>query len=186
MTAAKVAGMTAAKVARMTAPKVARMTPPQVDRRRPAPPARCAALIAIAAGLGGCGCGPDGGRAIARGGGAAATCRLDEAPTIVGADGAAVLLRWELDARPVLFSPALPDDDGYRAYRRAIRDAGAELREPIADRAPPATDRERETWRREDHNASIVFAGRAGTLRPIGCLEALMFARQHARFSQLT
>lgn len=117
---------------------------------------------------------------------AAAACRLDEPPEVVREDGAAILLRWELDDRPVLWSPALPDDAGYRAYRDAIRADGAELRVPIADRAPAADDAERERWRREDHNAAIVAEGLAGTLRPVSCLEALMFARQHARYSELT
>lgn len=117
---------------------------------------------------------------------AAATCRLDEAPVTVYDDGAAVLLRWDLADRPALWSPALPDDDGYQAFRAAIRAAGAELRAPIADRAPPADDAAREGWRREDHNAALVLDGKAGTLRPIHCLEALMFARQHARHDELT
>lgn len=105
---------------------------------------------------------------------------------MVREDGGAILWRWDLADRPALFSPALPDDAGYRAFRAAIRDAGAELRVPIADRAPPADDAERALWRREDHNAALVYEGRAGTLRPIACVEALMFARQHARYDELT
>ncbi len=102
-------------------------------------------------------------------------CELPGAPTVVFREGAATLTRWDLDERAVLFSPTLPDRPAYRAFREAIRTDDAELRRPIADRAPPASDGEREMWRREDHNAELVLSGKAGVLRPVHCLEALVF-----------
>jgi hypothetical protein len=97
---------------------------------------------------------------------------------VVVTDGAARLERWDsTDAGQagVLFTTALPDEPAYRAFRDTVRADGAELRRPIADRAPPADDAERELWRREDHNAELVMSGKAGTLRPVQCLEALTF-----------
>lgn len=116
----------------------------------------------------------------------APACAIAGEPTLVRRDGAAVLERWDLDESPVLFQPVLPADPGYAAFRTAIRQAGAELEHPIADPPEPRDDAERELWRREDRNRELAYSGRAGTIRPIRCLEAWFFARQHARTSQLT
>lgn len=113
-------------------------------------------------------------------------CALEAAPVVVHTDGTAQLVRWDVAARAVFFTEALPTDAGYRRFRDVIRADGAELRVPIADRAPPADADAAELWRREDHNAALVLEGRAGTLRPIHCLEALLFAHQHARVDELT
>jgi hypothetical protein len=94
---------------------------------------------------------------------------------LVRRDGAATLTRWDLDDTGALFTATLPDDAAYRAFRDHVRADGAELRRPIADRAEPKDDAEREMWRREDHNADLVMDGRAGSLRPVQCLEALAF-----------
>lgn len=117
--------------------------------------------------------------------GAAPACELPGAPAVVRRVAAAILERWDIDATPALFEPVLPPDPGYAAYRAAIRQAGAELVHPIAD--PPAVqgDAERELWRREDRNRELAYSGDAGAIRPIHCLEALFFARQHARHDQL-
>lgn len=104
-----------------------------------------------------------------------ATCERPAERTVVVTDGAARLERWDLDDAGALFTPALPDDAAYRAFRDTVRADGAELRRPVADRAPPADDAEREMWRREDHNAELVMSSKAGTLRPVQCLEALTF-----------
>lgn len=95
--------------------------------------------------------------------------------TVVVTDGAARLERWDLADTGALFTPALPEDPAYRAFRDTVRADGAELRHPIADRRPPTDDAEREIWRREDHNAALVLSGQAATLRPVQCLEALIF-----------
>lgn len=113
-------------------------------------------------------------------------CALPAAPEIVKRDGAAVLERWELPAADVLFSAALPDDAGYARYRRAIHEAGGDVIHPIADPPEITTDALREVWRREDLNLALAYSGQGGTIRPIHCLEALLFARQHARHDELT
>lgn len=93
-------------------------------------------------------------------------CVLPPGRTVVATDGAARLERWDLADNGALFTPALPDDPVYRAFRDTVLTDGADLRRPIADRPPPADDAEREMWRREDHNAELVMSGQAGTLRP--------------------
>lgn len=102
-------------------------------------------------------------------------CAWPGAGVTVVVDGAATLVRRDLDDTGALFTAALPTDDAYRAFRARVRADGAELRRPIADRAPAADDAARELWRREDHNAEQVLTGEAGQLRPIRCLEALAF-----------
>lgn len=105
----------------------------------------------------------------------AAPCAWPVAGAIVVSEGAATLVRRDLDDTGALFADALPADEAYRGFRARVRADGAELRRPIADRAPPADDAERELWRREDHNAELVLGGEAGQLRPARCLEALAF-----------
>jgi len=112
-------------------------------------------------------------------------CAIAGEPVVVRRDGDAVLERWEIEAAPVLFEPVLPVDAAYAAYRAAIREAGAELEHPIADAPVPRDEAERELWRREDRNREVAYSGRAGRIRPIHCLEAWSFARQHARLSEL-
>ncbi len=93
-----------------------------------------------------------------------------------------MLERWDVPAADVLFSPALPDDPGYARYRHALRDAS--VIHPIADPPDTSTDELREIWRREDLNLATAY--REGGIRPIHCLEALLFARKHARQDELT
>ena len=112
------------------------------------------------------------------------TCALPP-PTVLRWQGNAVLLRWDLPASPMWSSAELPGDTAYQAYRAAIVAAGADLPRPIAD-PPPATD-DPEVWRREDLNTAQMYdAGGGGSVRPIQCLEAALFALQHARHDELT
>lgn len=113
-----------------------------------------------------------------------AACALPGEPVIVKEQGAARVERWDFDDGPQWSSETLPDAPGFAAYRAAIRAAGNDRLRPLADRAPPANDDEREAWRREDANATLVFDG--NMVRPIRCLEAAFFARQDARYSELT
>ncbi len=99
--------------------------------------------------------------------------------------GSAVLQVWELPASPVLDRPVVPDDQAYLRFRAAIRQAGADRVRPVADRPQATSDEEREVWRREDRNAELVHGGRVGRIRPINCLEALLFAHQHRRRDEI-
>lgn len=114
------------------------------------------------------------------------SCALDGPPTVVQARGDSRLQRWEVTETAVLSKPVLPDDPGFAAYRRAIEQAGGALRRPVADPPEPANDEERAMWEREATNAELAFSGNAGRVRPIRCLEAILFAYQNARYSQLS
>lgn len=114
-------------------------------------------------------------------------CAWSSEPTLLARDGSASLLSWELAATPWLDQPVIPDDPGYLAFRAAIRDDGSDRRWPaVADRSEPTGKVEREIWRREQSNNELARSGRVGRIRPIHCLEALLFAYQYNRYSQLT
>ena len=115
---------------------------------------------------------------------ATARCVLPAGPTVIKHDDHSVLQRWDVAADAVWFSKILPDDPKYLAYRRAITDAEADLERPIADDPAATTDEERENWKRERANADLVFGG-LGHVRPVQCLDAALFAYQHARHDQL-
>lgn len=100
-------------------------------------------------------------------------------------DGSALLEMWELPALPVWFSEVLPGAPAYVAYRAAIEAAGANQIRPPLEPPQRKDDADRELWRRERLNEELMYSG-GGQVRRIHCLEAALFARQHARFSQLT
>jgi hypothetical protein len=112
----------------------------------------------------------------------AATCEWPTAPSPVREDGAAVLLKWEMPYSPDLFGPELPEDLGYSEYRAAVRAAGADLRHPVTDDPPPRSQLEAD----ERENWDLARRGEVGRIDPITCLDALLFAYQHRRVSQLT
>lgn len=112
-------------------------------------------------------------------------CMLPTEPDTVRTDGNAVLLVWEFPADPVYSSFRLPADGGYLAYREAIRADGADLKHPVADQPNPANEEEAALWADERFNGELARSGEAGTIEPIRCLDALLFAWQHGRVSQL-
>ena len=103
--------------------------------------------------------------------------RLDE-------DGA-VLKVWSFRAEDVLFRPVIPQDSALLTYRAAIRGDSADLRRPISDPPTVRTDAEAEVWRNERFNNDLAYRGEVGSITPIACLDALLFAQQAARFSQV-
>ena len=111
-------------------------------------------------------------------------CELPES-TMIRRDGSSVWEMWELPATGPWFSEELPQAPGYLAYRAAIRSAGGDVPRPEADPPQNKSDREREIWRREEVNGTLMYDG-TGHVRPAQCLEAALFARQHSRYSQLT
>lgn len=141
----------------------------------------CLLPIAIAAATAGCDPPPP---AAPRPAPASDRCALDAEPEVLRAEGAAALLRWEVDDRAVFTSETLPDDAAYRDYRRAVAAAGADVRRPpFVLEAHAGIDPA--VVEREAHNVAAVFERGAGVVRPVRCLETIFFARQHARFSQL-
>ncbi len=114
-----------------------------------------------------------------------AACVLPSEPTVLHQDGAAVFLTWEFAVAHVYSQHVVPEDSAFLSYRAAIRADGGALRNPIADPPDPQTDAEVEMWRDEDFNHDLAQAGEVGVLEPIRCLDALLFAYQNSRVSQL-
>jgi hypothetical protein len=114
-----------------------------------------------------------------------ARCALPSAPVVLRQEGASVLQYWQLEDSEFWFQPILPDDPAYLAYRAAIREAGGDVMRPVADEPEPDDAQQREVVRRERLNAEVAYSGRAGSIRPIHCLEALLFAYQNNRYSQI-
>ena len=112
-------------------------------------------------------------------------CAIPVEPTIVLRDGGAVLLTWEFPAAAVHEQHVLPDDSAFLAYRAAVRADGADVRRPVADRDVPRTEAEAENWRKEDRNHELAQSGEVGSIDPITCLDALLFAYQNERVPQL-
>ena len=115
----------------------------------------------------------------------ASRCMLPTPPDTVRTDGNAVLLVWEFPDDPIYLSFVLPADSAYLAYREAIRADGADLKHPVADEPTPTTDEEAALWSDEHFNGEMARSGEAGIIEPIRCLDALLFAFQHDRVSQL-
>lgn len=115
---------------------------------------------------------------------ASGRCELP-APTTVRRDGNSVWEMWDLPATGPWLGSDLPQAPGYVGYRAAIRSAGGDVPQPVADPPKPKDAAERELWRREDLNAALMYDG-TGEVRPVRCLDAALFARQDARYSQLT
>jgi hypothetical protein len=114
-----------------------------------------------------------------------ARCALPDRPTGVHREGPDVLLVWELPAGGPYDQPVLPGDSAFLAYRAAVRADDADLERPVADRPEPTTPEEAALWQDEDFNADLAHGGSAGTIAPITCLDALLFAYQNRRVSQL-
>ena len=112
-------------------------------------------------------------------------CRWPAPPIVEHRDGAGILLRWQLPASDVLFQPVLPHHPAFLAYRATIRADGGALRRPIADEPVARTDQERAIWAKERANGELAHSGQVGRIAPIQCLDALLFAWQHQRYSQL-
>lgn len=112
-------------------------------------------------------------------------CRMPTERTTVRAEDGAVLETWELALEDVT-TDVLPDEPGFLEYRAAIERDGANLRRPVAD--PPVIDSEElgEIWEDEFFNTDLAFDGGVGSVDPITCLDALLFARQARRVSQVS
>lgn len=108
-------------------------------------------------------------------------CALPSDPVVLLEEEGAVLQMWSLTWRDVYSQPVLPPDAAFLAYRRAIRAERADLERP----PPLIPGTETEIWRDERHNNDLAYSGAVGSIDPITCLDALLFAEQHSRFSQL-
>jgi hypothetical protein len=96
-----------------------------------------------------------------------------------------VLKVWRFPLEHVHLRPGLPDDAGFLAYRARIHAEGAVERYPSLHLPPPRDDAEADVWRDESFNNDLAYRGGVGTIEPISCLDALLFAEQNARVAQL-
>lgn len=112
-------------------------------------------------------------------------CTMPSTRTTVREQDGALVEVWELPLGDVL-TDALPDQQAFLEYREVIERAGAAVRRPIAD--PPLIENEEmaAVWRDEFFNNDLVFEEGVGSVDPISCLDALLFARQASRVSPLT
>lgn len=113
-------------------------------------------------------------------------CAFKTAPTVVKKRGNAILKVWQFEEEAVFAASVIPSDSALAGYRQTIIDAGADLIRPLADEPNPKNAAEGELWQREAKNADTAFSGRAGRVRKIQCLEALLFGDQNRRYSQIT
>ena len=111
-------------------------------------------------------------------------CMMPTRRTTVREEAGAILETWTFPLADVL-TDSLPMEPAFVEYRRAIERDGADVRRPVAD--PPRIDSEElaEVWRDEFFNNDLVFEEGVGSVEPISCLDALLFARQAGRVSQL-
>ncbi|MEQ9400222.1 MAG: hypothetical protein RJQ04_13755 [Longimicrobiales bacterium] len=111
-------------------------------------------------------------------------CTMPDDRTVVRSADGAILETWDL-ALDEVRTERLPDVPAFLEYRAAIERDGGDLRRPVAD--PPVTDTEElaAIWRDEFFNNDRVYEDGVGTIVPISCLDALLFARQAMRVSQL-
>ena len=104
--------------------------------------------------------------------------RLPDPDTLLDTPGA-VLLRWDVEDTDAWSGPELDDDPAYTRYRQRVRAAGAD--EAYPRQIVPEGEADDNGWRRELHNVDRAYSGEAGTVRPIRCLESLLFAHHAAR-----
>lgn len=112
-------------------------------------------------------------------------CRFPDAPETALEDQGLVLRIWRFAWDDLYARPTLPTDPAFHAYRAAVRAAGAEEPYP-ALHVPDGVDAtEAGVWRDEAFNNELAYSGVVGTIEPVTCLDALIFAHQNARVPQL-
>lgn len=113
-------------------------------------------------------------------------CALPGPPVVLLDEQGTVLWTRVFDADDVFSEAVLPKDSAYLEFRGVLAADSALLRRPIADAPRPDSPDMAEVWRREGHNVALVFDEGVGSVAPITCLDALLFAEQHRRTNQLT
>jgi hypothetical protein len=96
-----------------------------------------------------------------------------------------VLKVWTFPLEEVHSRSVLPDDAGLLAWRTAIRTDGAVEKQPALSLPPARDDNEARIWANESFNNDLAYRGEAGSIEPVTCLDALLFAEQNARIPQL-
>ncbi len=112
-------------------------------------------------------------------------CVMPNEPTTILEHNGAVLQTWAFRLEEVFTSTALPDDFAFKAYRAAIERDGADVVRPVSDAPVARTESEVRLWEDERFNNDLAFNGDIGSIGPISCLDALLFAHQANRISQV-
>jgi hypothetical protein len=112
-------------------------------------------------------------------------CAFPTDPVTILDDQGLVLRSWSFPLGEVHLGGALPEDPDFLAYRSTIRGEGAESRYPVLDLPSARDEAEAEIWRDEAFNNDLAYRGQAGSIEPITCLDALLFAEQNRRVPQL-
>jgi hypothetical protein len=118
------------------------------------------------------------------------TCSLEGAtPDVITVDGAAASEwhgRFDLPDTPHLWEPAEPDRviSQFRDVVRARLGGEADPR-VLIERQRAIFAKMSSEWTGEATNATLVAEGRAGSIAPIGCLEAMLWKWQAARYPML-
>jgi len=107
-----------------------------------------------------------------------------DAVTHIDEDGL-VLRVWTFPLKDVHSRAVLPDDTGLLSWRDAIRTDGAIEKQPAFHLPPARDDNEAQIWANEHFNNELAYRGGVGSIEPITCLDALLFAKQNARVPQL-
>lgn len=74
---------------------------------------------------------------------------------------------------------------GFLAYRATIHAEGADEMYPMLHLPPSRNEAEADIWRDENFNNHLAYEEGIGSIEPITCLDALLFAEQNARVPQL-
>lgn len=112
-------------------------------------------------------------------------CVLPSDPTTIVDDGGLVLKVWRFPLEDVHMQPVLPDEPGLLAYRATIHAEGAHERYPLLHVPSTENEDDADVWRDENFNNTLAYREGVGSIEPITCLDALLFAAQNARVPQL-
>jgi hypothetical protein len=106
---------------------------------------------------------------------AAAQCAFPAPPTVLRAEADVLLQFWVLPDRPALHEATLPHSPALSEFRERISTRmDTEPRGLLAQQLPHTQGGDAENVRR-------VLSGEVGAVRPMSCLEALLFATQAER-----
>ena len=120
-----------------------------------------------------------------------AAMRMDEAcafpseAKILADDNGAVLKVWRFMAAPRFSAPVLPHDAGLLEYQRYIASLRADVKKPPLKVPANLNDEQRQIWEAEIRNDEAIYRLEIGEIEPISCLDALLFAEQNRRVSQI-
>lgn len=116
---------------------------------------------------------------------AEARCAFPAAPVIVRDEGGLVLKVWSFPLQDVHSRHVLPDEPTLITLRDALHASGADIPYPTLDVPLAQSPAEADIWRDELFNNDLAYGGEVGSIEPITCLDALLFAEQNARVPQL-